>query len=52
MIHFAVIVNNQGRVKARHPNNDYKGNLSEATKKMMFLSLVLEMSMRKNLNDV
>jgi len=52
MIHFAVIVNNQGRVKAEHSNNEYKGNLSEATKEMMFLSLVLEMSMRKNLDGV
>jgi hypothetical protein len=51
-IRFAVIVNNKGRIIAGQPNNDYKDNVDDGTKQMMFMSLVLEMSMRKELNNV
>ncbi len=51
-IRFAVIVNNKGRVIAGHPNNDHKDNANDGTKQMMFMSLVLEMSMRKDSNNV
>ena len=47
-IDFAVIVNNRGREISGH--GDY--NLNDDKKHMMFMGLVLEMSMRKDLNNI
>ena len=48
-IHFAVILNSRGKVVAGQSGDS---DLDEGTKQMTFMSLVLEMSMRKELNHI